>query len=265
MRGPLERRVFIIASLLAACCLFLCHCAARQSGITVLETARKDDEAAQLLQNILDMNARVNTIKGIGFVTIEQDNLQNRFRVAWIGCRPNKIRLEILAPTGQPVMSFASDGKRQYLLSYSDNRLYRRKTSENGLKRLVAMAIKPEDILDLLSGRLPVSSESRAAIGHYSGSGAPVLMLETPGRGDRERIYSKTEEGETFHRMERYDRRGRLKFRAVFEKMRDIEGTEIPELLTVRNDIGAMIRIETERCWINPVIPKDRFVLMPPN
>jgi len=256
-------RVFIVGCFFTACC-FLCHCGARHSGIAILETDDRVNEAGRLLRVVLDTNAQVNSIKGIGFVKMREGNQVNTFRAAWIGSRPRKFRLEILAATGQPVMSFASDGKRQYLLSYFDNRLYRKKTSEDGLKRLISITITPEDILDLLSGRLPVRPGSRAAIDHRDGSNTPILMVASPNGGDRESIFPVTDVGEAFHSMERRDRRGKLKFKAVFEKVREENGFQIPEVLTITNDNGAMIQITVERCWVNPVVTEDRFVLKLP-
>ena len=263
MRGSLPR-VFLVGFFFTTCCL-LCHCGARQTGVSILETADQGNEAAQLLHIILNTNAQVNTIKGIGFVKIRQDNQLNTFRAAWIGSRPQKFRLEILAATGQPILSFASDGKQNYLLSYSDNRLYRKKASGNVLKRLISIAIAPEDILDLLSGRLPVPSDSRAVLEHLGGNDAPVLILHARKGGDSERIFHGTNAGTAFNEMERRDRRGTLKFKAVFEKMQEVEGVRIPKVLTIANDNGAMIQITVERCWVNPVVSEDRFVLKTTN
>ncbi len=263
MRGSLPRLFPAACCLITACC-FLCHCGVRRPGDVISQTTEQAEEAARLQQAILDTNTQVKTIKGIGFVKIGRVNQLNRFRAAWIGSRPDKFRLEILLTTGQPSVSFASDGKRNYLLSYADNRLYRRKASENGLKRLVSIAMTPKDILDLLSGRLPVRPESRAMIEEPSGVGAPVIMLETSKRGASDRIYPVTAAGKTFFKMERYDRKGRLKFRAVFEKMREADGVRIPETLTITNENGAMIQIDIDRCWVNPDVSDDRFVLRLP-
>jgi len=263
MRGFLPR-VFLVGCLLTACC-FLCHCGVRHPGSQVFKTADRTNEAAQLLKTVLETNTQIRTIKGIGFVKLRQDNQLNSFRAAWIGSRPQKFRLEILAAIGQPVLSFASDGKRHYLLSYSDNRLYRRKASGNGLKRLIPIAITPEEILDLLSGRLPLHPDSRAAIEYRDGNSAPMLVLEARKGGGLERIIPGVSGLTAFRGMERYDRRGRLKFKAVFEKMREIGGRQIPEVLTITNDKGAMIQITVQRCWVNPVVSDDRFILKLPS
>ena len=257
-------RFFLVGCLLSACCV-LCHCGTRKPVAPVRQTAERAKEASRLLQKILDTNRQVDTIKGIGSVKIMQDGRLTSFRAAWMGSQPNKFRMEILASTGQPMLSFASNGKRNYLLSYADNRLFKRKASEKGLERFISILITPEDILDLLSGRLPVSPESLAVIVHPDENSPPALVLYDPKRGCRERIYPKTTAGSTFYRMERYDRKGRLKYRVVFEKVRETEDVRIPEELTISNDDGAMIQINIKRFWVNPVVPEDRFVLNPPN
>ena len=243
----------------------MCRCTTIRPGSVVFETDGKTGEAAQLLKVLSDTNRQISTIKGKGFVKIKQGNQVNRFRAIWAGSRPNKFRLEILAATLQPVLSFASDGGRHYLLSYSDNRLYQRKASKNGLKRLVSLAVTPEEILDLIIGRLPVNPDSRAALEYRGGGNVPVLILEAPKTKDQERIIFGGNEGAIFKEMESYDRRGRLKYRAIFEKMQEVEGVKIPERLTVSDDSGSMIQITVEKCWINSDIPEDRFVLKPPS
>lgn len=259
MRGFLPR-VFLTGFLFTVCCL-LCQCGVRHPGFPTIETADQTNEAVQLLKAVLEKNSRIRTVKGIGVVKMRQDDQANRFRSAWIGSRPRKFRLEILSAIGQPVLSFSTDGKRNYLLSYSDNRLYQRRASGNSLKRLIPIAITPEEILDLLSGRLPVHPDSRAVVEYRGDNGAPGLMLEAPKGGDCERLIPGMNGIPSFSGMERYDRKGRLKFKAVFEKMQDIGGWQIPEVLTITNDKGALIQITVERCWVNPVVSDDRFVL----
>lgn len=258
------RRVVLAGCFVTACC-FMCHCGVRQSGVAILETTESANEAMRLLRAISSTNAQVNAIKGIGSVKIWQGHQFSTFRAAWIGSRPRKFRMEILAATGQPMLSFASDGKRHYLLSHADNRIYRRKASESGLKRLVSIAINPEDILDLLTGRMPVHPEGRAAIEHRDGDSALMLVLETPNGGGREIVFPEMNPEATFYEMERYDRRGKLKFRAAFEKMRNDEGVRIPEILTIKNGNGAMMQVTVERCWVNPAVSEDRFVLQSAN
>ena len=257
-------RFYLAGCLLSACCV-LCHCSTRQPIALIHQTTEQAKEASRLMQKVLDTNRQVDTVKGIGSVKIMQDGHVTSFRAAWMGSQPNKFRMEVLASTGQPILSFASDGKRNYLLSYADNRLFKRKASEKGLERFISIVISPEDILDLLSGRFPVCPESRATIEYPDGNRSPVLVLYDHKRGYREKIYPKTKADSTSYRIERYDRKGRLKYRAVSEKVREIEDARIPEQLTISNENGAMIQIDIKRCWVNPVVSEDRFVLNPPN
>ena len=49
--------------------------------------------------------------------------------------------------------------------------------------------------------------------------------------------------------------------RDLFNDILKIEGARIPGTLTISDNDGAMIQITTERCWLNQIVPEDRFVL----
>ena len=258
MRDPFQR-VVMIGCFTVVCC-FLCHCVGSPMGRGAPASIKKDAEAEDLQKSILATNTALKSIKGIGRVKLQQNNQSNIFRAVWIGKRPGQFRLEVLAATGQPMLSFAGDGKRHYLLSYTDNRLYRKKVSENGLKDIISIALSTNDIVDLLSGRLPVNPGGSARIENGAGGQGPFLVLEDSRRNHVDKIFMGPD-GMAFGGLERRDRRGRLLFKVVFDKMRVVDGFRVPDALTITNDDNVRVHIEVERCWVNPVVSDDQFVL----
>ncbi len=242
-----------------ACCCFLCRCAGRMPVTVSPESKTIQSRADTLLQKALSANAGLESIKGLGRVQLKQNHQTTSFRAAWIGKQPDKFRLEILAVSGQPVYSFATDGKRIYLLSYSDNRLYRRKASENALKRIVSVDMTADDLLDLLSGRLPIRPGGSVRLEEHPGSG-DVLVIDGKGHDDIERIFLDADSGDV-NQFERRNPSGKLLFRAVFEKHRETEGFQTPQSLLISNDEGAEIDFTVQQCWVNPELTADQFKL----
>lgn len=244
--------------LVAACC-FLCHCSARPPKPLVPESDVSRAMAHSMLQSVLATNAGLDAIKGKGRVRMTLDDEWNTFRAAWIGKQPDQFRLDVLSPTLQPILSFACDGNRIYLLSYSDNRLYRRRASENSLERIIAIDMTVEDFLDLISGRLPVHQGGNVRLEESADSG-PLLVLD-----DKKVNYTETIlldiDRSTVREFERRKRDGTLLFRVLYEKRQDTEGFTLPESMSIHNDNGRMIHITVERTWVNPELTDDKFVL----
>jgi len=244
---------------LAVLCCLLCHCSVRYSGEVPPSDAWLQTPAGKMLQEVLTPNSGVDAIKGLGRIKMWQDGQLSTFRALWIGRQPDQFRLEVLADTGQPLISFASDGRRFYLLSYSDNRLYNRKASENGLKRIISIDMTVADLLNLLSGRLPIQQGGDVRFDE-GGDAGPALIVEGKACRCIETVFLDASRG-TVRAFERRERNGKLLFRAIFEKSGETDGFQMPVSMTIYDDDGAKIQIAVERCWVNPVLTEDQFIL----
>jgi len=254
----IRHRVLLCLGLVVSCILF-CHCSARPPGTLPPESELTDPLAEGLLQTVLSANSGLDAIKGMGRVKLRLDNQLNSFRAVWGGRQPDRFRLDILMLTGQPVISFACDGKLIYLLSYSDNKLYRRKATGNGLKRIIDIDITVADFLDLICGRLPIRRGGGARLVEDGQSG-PLLVLDGRGRDFIDTI-SLDSDRRTPREFERREQSGKLLYRVVFESWGETDGFRLPDSITIQDDGGRMIHIDTERAWANPGLTDDKFVL----
>ena len=230
--------------LLILAALLLSRCGMRR------ELPVSSPEALSRLQEIRSVNETIDTLKGMGQIKVRQEKSLASFRAAFVGKRPDHFRLEILAVTGQPVLSFASDGNRFYLLSHSDEKLYQKKADEKGLGQFLPVSLTPEEILDLLCGRLPLSKDGHA---HLTDG---ALVVESRNTVD---LVPLTEDG--FLTMERRDRKGSLLFTLRVEKTRTVDGKILPQLLTLSDSEGVLLQLTVETYWLNQAVPEDRFVL----
>jgi hypothetical protein len=251
-------RVLIISVLLTACCL-LTHCSVRPPVPLVPERELMDPLAGQLLETVLGTNEGLDAIKGVGRVKLQLDNQSNTFRAAWGGRQPDRLRLDVLVLTGQPYISFACDGQRIYLLIYAENKLYRRKATGSGLKRIISIDMTVGAFLDLLSGRLPVQQEGGVRL-EEAGKDGPRLVLEGPGRDHLDTIFLDSDRS-TVRQFERRETDGKLLYRVVFGGWQVIDGFRLPESITIQDNGGQMVHVDVDRAWVNPSLTDEQFVL----
>lgn len=244
---------------LVAACFFLCHCSARPPRTTLVESDAAHALAEGMLETVLAVNADLDAIKGIGRIKLQLENQPDTFRAIWIGGQPDKFLLKLLALTGQPIVSFACDGKNIYLLFHAKNKLHHRRATVNGLKRIVGIDITVADLLNLICGRIPVHQEGSVRLEETADSG-PLLILDGKGRNCIETI-SLDIDRTAVRAYERRERNGKLIFRVLFEKLQETDGFRLPESITVQDDNGGMIHIAIERAWANPELTDDQFVL----
>ena len=112
-------------------------------------------EAKALFQLLASRNAALRSFKGTGRMQMKDERGIQHARLMWAGYHNEKLRLEIMGNAGQPVFSFAGDGKRIYLISHTENRYYSQRNTHPDLKKLISLNIRVSECLDLLAGRVP--------------------------------------------------------------------------------------------------------------
>lgn len=243
-------------------CLLLCNCGGISPRRISFDSATPLTRPEKILQNLLSENSDIRAIKGRGQVKLTQNNLTNSFLAYWMGKTPDQLRIEVRAVSGQALLSFASDGKRIYIYSYAEDRLYRKKASKGTMARIVSVEMTPEDFMDLLSGRIPVHQDGDVRMEQREGEGS-LLIVDGRGR-DYTDIISLDESGSGIREFQRREGDGQLIFRASFEGNMEEDGHHLPGIIALSNDKGASIDIRIEKCWINPEIDAEQFVLESP-
>ena len=106
-----------------------------------------DSDASKKLFDLGLINDEMYSSKGIGSLTIFAKNKSYSSNFAWICEFPDSIRLDILSPLGTPIHSISSDGKYFYIISYSENKFYKKKVKEAFLKNIMGLPIDQKNIL----------------------------------------------------------------------------------------------------------------------
>jgi len=220
--------------------------------------------AKALLSRLESRNSDLITFKASGRIRLENiDGIQHA-RAMWAGYRDEKIRLEILGPSGQPMASFASDGDHIYLISHADNRFYSKRSPKASLEKLIHVPLQVNESLDLLTGRIPSSADRSATFLKESTEGIQILIAKKHEKGTPyDKIYFNSQNN-TIQKLESFDKDGYLKFRVEIKDMYNTGGFRVPEQLVISDGGNNRLDLSVDRFWPNVPVSDALFVLSKP-
>ena len=205
-------------------------------------------------------NSGVRTIKGIGTVLLQEKNSRRTSRAVWAAEMPDMLRVEIIAPTGHPVAQFAGDGSWIYLRSSAPERTFRKRASDATLSRLTGVPVRVADVAAILAGGVPMRAFDWAELTPGRDGAGWVLALNGRGVGVLEKITVSPDYSRVLG-IEMFDARGRLSYRLVIGKTRNVDGHTVPVNLSFSDGAGHLLEISVQRCWINMELAPDLFRL----
>ncbi|UCE51435.1 MAG: DUF4292 domain-containing protein [Desulfobacterales bacterium] len=251
-----------VAIILSACTSITAHLSGKSAE--ELDTANIA-EARRLVSTLETKNSSLKNFKGIGTIKVwNNDIIKIDERVAWIGSEPLKISIVVLI-SGFPAVKLASDGEWFYYLEIRGRQVLFKKThaTNANLKRLIAIPVHPNDVITLLTGRIPMREHHSAYIKENKSDSGYVLILKKRWWGIIEKIYL-NEAKSRVRQIELFNRSGSLVYRVVFEKIKEIQGYRLPFRLRISNDDGADCQLDIDRYWADVSVTPSTFVLTPP-
>ncbi len=207
-------------------------------------------------------NSDLKTFKGTGKIKLYKDGSMQSARVAWAGTNHGKLRMEVLSITGQPAISIATDGKWLYLILHAENRYYKKKNSDAGLKKIISIPVKLDDLLFFLSGRVPIYKHSIIKVDKNKDTGF-VIVLKKKWRGIVEKIYMDSNKTDVY-KVELFNGTGNFLYRVHLENMKKIGNYLIPEKIEISND-DAVFQLVIDKSWVDCHVSSSIFVLNPPD
>lgn len=254
MARPAQRLyILLLVSALAA----VSGCAPLLQRLTVQEydaPATRD-----LVNRIARQNSDLQGFKGIGDLRLQRPEGQVTARAAWMGRYPDRLRFELIN-AGQPMAKLAVDGQWFTLISHADDRFYKTESANPSLKRLVDVPVRADDMIALLSGRIPLADFHYAGI-RKDAEGRWVLLLKHWGR-TVQRLYL-DEKRQRVTVVERYSGRDDFLYSATIGDVRDVDGYEIPFRLRFSDENGSGFSLSVDRYWTDAAIDPSRFTLRP--
>jgi outer membrane biogenesis lipoprotein LolB len=233
--------------------------AAAQGCAWLVRPPLEDAAARQQVAQWAAHNADLGPLKGLMRIQIEAGGQSVRGRAAWAAVPPDRLRLEMLNPLGQPWVSLAGDGRTITLYSFADREFHRFAQSRKALERLIQVPAGIEDLLDILAGRPPVPA---GAIARAAPAEACGVVLES--RWHVRLAELRAEACGRIASMALYDARGEIQYRVFWLEWQTIEGHDLPRKVRVTSGAGDGLTLMVERVWIDAAMPEETFVITPP-
>ena len=186
--------------------------------------AQSRENARNLLDSVLAANPAPKTFKGIGNARLIADDIVQSARLAWVASLPDKVRMELLTPYGQPAVSFSTDGENAYAIVHQEKKFYKSKASRSSFERILGISIETEHLVCVMAGQAPVLDYSFISMSQPDTGIGPVILLQEKWWGDYEKIHL-SPDSERIRAAEIYDSAGELKYRVVFGPPKKPENT----------------------------------------
>ncbi len=252
--------------LVAGCAaLFIISCTVPQPKpvLPIVRVKNTDDlfertKAANPVHDVLRGQARVSV-----------SSLSDNYRVTEMvfAKRPSFLRLETVGPLGQTLLFLATDLKKVFIYSPTENRYYSGLASKKNLSLLVPLPFKAADIIELLQGRVDLDNYFPKSMSFDELKGIYELTVSPleSGRG----MALLTVDGRTFSilAMKLYDSENNLIIDGTFRDFEAPTNTAVPMTMAYKvPDEGTFVKIGIEYADVDVNAPIDdsRFVLDPP-
>jgi hypothetical protein len=220
-------------------------------------------QALDAVATVRTRNQGLESVKGIGRVRVVADGRRQSLRIAWMVRLPDCLRIEVLGPYGRPVASLATDGRDLYLRDYGDGRFYRKSLGPgDSLRDLIPLDLRPDELIALLTGRIAVQPFDGAELTAEAHDGLWVILSRS-GRGVVQRIHLDGS-GRFASGVEVLETDGSIRYAADLKAEMAAGEFRVPEELILRGSDGALVTLNAEQVWDNPVVDRARFVLEAP-
>jgi len=224
---------------------------------------RSDPDALLLLERVAQHNRRLETFKGLGDLSLATTATgPAAFRLAWMCSIPDRMRFELMAFSGNPFLSLATDGDRVYWLPHAENSTFHTfRQNHLNLKKLIGIPITTDEILLLLAGRVPIRPHDAVAL-VTDETGRRELRLKNGWRGEVQRIRFSAKEALLPNEIIMFADFGRqISYRIVLEEIRPVNGFAVPHRMIFTADTGDTASLKIRRYWTSVTIDDAVFVL----
>lgn len=219
-------------------------------------------EAAQALALLeKQKHSRLESFKGLGRVVLQAGAARRTISLAWLVQLPNKMRFEVLTPTGHSLLTVAADGRYIYFLPHAAfGRLQKHRAKNINLERIIGVPVKKDDLLALLAGSFPVRPYDSVQLSGDHRNGY-VLDLKKRWRGVVERIYF---DGtiETPYKVELLGGwNDEILCSATIRDWQQTDGFKVPREIILEDGDDLAVKVVIRRYWVETDIAAEQFVL----
>jgi hypothetical protein len=219
-----------------------------------------ESEANRLLTLLEQREKDFPSFRGVGKLRIKGSGPSKTMRIAWIGSRPDNLRLEMLGMWGQPLATFLLKEPTFCLYIVKDNLCYEGKSTARNLSRILTVSIESEDLFAVMSGHPPMPTFRKAKARAARDGTTQTLSLF----GRWSRIIQKmwfSDAHNAVERVESFDSLGDVKYTIVFSDFEKHGDYLVPYEIQIVRPSGVELLLNIEKFQNGISIPDKAFEL----
>jgi len=220
-----------------------------------------DGEAAALLEKAGSADPGLRTLKGLATVDILRSGKHYQARLAWICEPPDRFRITVLGALGRPSLSLTSDGRQFFYLSHDSGEFKKWQRGAMFTPLTMPIAVAPEDIAAVLSGRIPTRAHDSASVTPREPDGGRVLVLKRWGRIVQTIDFDPEGGGPVGYTV--YTAQNTVDYSVSFQDLRQVAGYRLPWRSEIDGGNGSRVTVRVDRYWPNSPVNPEMFVLAP--
>lgn len=221
----------------------------------------------QILSVIKTKNDAARSFKGIGKISLWDENGSRTSRAAWAGAIDGRLRIEFLALPGQMVAKFMYDGENYYFMSQADRELHQRACSDPELTQVTGVPIRVSEVVDFLAGAIPIYDHDSVVLEPLASPSSSkegyVLIFKKTWMGVVQKMYLDSSRL-AVRKVEIYKWWKKV-YQVTFETVRPVNDRHISFDLSISNGKDQGFRIVTDRYWADAVVTPSMFSWEPGN
>jgi len=225
------------------------------------EPIEGDHPAERLLARLYTRNQNLQTFKGIGSIRLWHGAGAQTARIAWMAALDGRIRIEILGPSGRPLIKLAYDGESFYYRRAADEGVRQRNIRNPSLDRVIDVPVTLRELVFFLAGRFPLYENHEVRFAQ-SGSRPADRLILTHGLSGLREVLRLSGGHERLDSVSLY-RGDTLRYQVKLSDYRQMDGFWIPSRLVFSSARSAGFEIRVERFWPNTAVSASRFVIGP--
>lgn len=217
-------------------------------------------DPAPLLAKLAARNAAIRSLTAQLKLEVWRDGERVKLRQLVAVQSPNKLRIDLLSPFEQPLVTLTSDGAVLSIYDLEKKRFSRGAASNANLARLIPVKLAPDSLGGLLRGTIPIIKHTSATVSWDGENGWYQLDLE--GKDRRQRVHLEPKAWRVTQAREWAG--GAEVYSARLGNYSSEGQTALPQRmqLTAPQDIKVDAVVEDHQ--VNVDLPPEAFVLDPP-
>ena len=216
----------------------------------------------EITSAIEDRDSKLDTIRGWVKIKWVRDGEKKSADNAVAVQRPDKMRLEGISPLGTSMYSFVHQNDTVEIFFPSEKRAFRGIGSKQSLERIIPIPMDVEDVIDIMTGRVPLCGDDKAVV--YREGGFIVLNEICAESGWRRKIRFEPE------RLDPADMRirsseGDIRTLVTWDAYKEYDGIRMPTKIRVevpKQKTELIIRFD--ELEVNKPLDPDQFQLILP-